>query len=208
MRQDHEYSILGHNRAVIGRHLGTVAAAIASASVLLFGFVVELVGALGVPSIPPIILWPVTAGVIFSLVHWAFNRFVWRWTRVVAWLKIPDLNGEWHCAGLTLNESKEVQHEWQGTVTICQSWEKLWLNLKTSQSSSHSEAAALIREPNGGFRLMYRYRNDPKIDERELHAHVGFAELLFDPSLKSADGDYFNNKGRYTFGTIKLTRKE
>lgn len=54
---------------------------------------------------------------------------------------------------------------------------------------------------------MYRYRNDPKINEAELGAHVGFAELLFAKDLKSAEGDYFNNKGRYTFGTMRIRRE-
>lgn len=150
MHQEHEYSVLGHSRAVVGRHLGTIAAALASLSVLALGGVLGFVDWLGI-DIPPIILWPLTAGAIFPIVHWTFNRFVWKWARVVAWLKIPDLNGIWACKGRSLNMEKTLLYEWDGTVTINQSWEKIWVSLKTSQSASYSEAAALIREPNGAY---------------------------------------------------------
>ena len=206
MTQDHEYSVIGHSRAVVGRYLGTIAAAVASITVLLLGGVLGIADWLGI-ELPQVILWPLTAVAIFPFVHWIFNRFVWKWARVVSWLKIPDLNGEWNCQARTLNMDKAVLHEWSGTVTITQTWEKIWVNLRTPQSNSYSEAAALIREPDGCFRLMYRYKNEPKMGEPELATHVGFAELRFAKGLKSAEGDYFNSKGRYTFGTINLRRR-
>lgn len=206
MFQDHEYSVIGHSRAVIGRYLGTIAAAVASIAVLILGGLLGLADWLGF-EVPKFILWPLSAAAIFSLVHWLFNRFVWKWGRVVAWLKIPDLNGDWQCEGKTLSMEKTVTHEWHGVITITQTWEKIWVNLRTEQSSSHSEAAAMIREPDGCFRLMYRYRNDPAIDEPELATHVGFSELRFAKNLRTASGDYFNSKGRYTFGTMQLKRK-
>jgi transposase-like protein len=36
--------------------------------------------------------------------------------------------------------------------------------------------------------------------------HRGSAELLFAHDLKTAEGDYFNGHGRYTYGTLKLRR--
>ncbi|NTZ32437.1 hypothetical protein G7Z95_06000 [Citrobacter freundii] len=35
---------------------------------------------------------------------------------------------------------------------------------------------------------------------------MGFAELIFDKSLTTADGEYFNGRGRNTFGTMKLRK--
>lgn len=54
---------------------------------------------------------------------------------------------------------------------------------------------------------MYSYRNEPAIGQKELNPHVGYCELNFDESVTKADGDYFNNKGRTTFGRMALTRK-
>jgi hypothetical protein len=209
VRQDHEYAVIGHSRTVIGRHLGTLAAALASGAVLAVGSLLGVAEKLGLKfDIPPIILWPLTAGAIFPVVHWAFNRYVWRWSRVVAWLKIPDLNGEWECEGESLDTGKSVLFRWQGTVTITQTWEKIWVNVRTESSNSHSGSAALTCEADGRCRLMYSYRNDPKIGEKELASHVGFAEFVFSKDLKTAEGDYFNNKGRYTFGRMRLTRED
>lgn len=209
MGRDHEYAVIGHSRALIGRHLGTFAAALASGAILAFGGLIGLAEKVGIPlDIPPIIFWPLTAGAIFPTVHWAFNRYVWKWSRVVSWIKIPDLNGEWVCNGTTLDSDMNEKYRWQGAVVITQTWEKIWVSLRTDTSSSHSASAALIHEPDGCFRLMYNYRNDPKIGEKEMGSHVGFAEFLFSKDLATAEGDYFNNKGRYTFGKINLTRKK
>jgi hypothetical protein len=35
---------------------------------------------------------------------------------------------------------------------------------------------------------------------------LGFSELVFSKDLVSAEGEYFNGHGRYTFGTMHLTR--
>ncbi|OSQ37600.1 hypothetical protein [Thalassospira sp. MCCC 1A01428] len=205
MRQDHEYSVIGHSRAKIGRILGTIAAAVSSATVLLAGLASDF--ASQYISIPPIVLWPLTASAVFFVVHWAFNKFVWRWKWVVLWLKIPNLNGQWDCQGQTCDLAGNVTNDWQAIVTITQSWEKIWVHLQTGQSASFSISAALIRMPNEQFRLLYSYQNEPRMGEPELQRHVGFAELMFSADLQSADGEYFNSKGRYTFGRMHLTKE-
>jgi hypothetical protein len=54
--------------------------------------------------------------------------------------------------------------------------------------------------------LMYSYRNEPRVGESEINAHLGYCEMRFNRSLLDADGDYFNARGRGTFGRMKLTR--
>lgn len=200
----HEYAVIGHSRVVWGRYLGTVAGLIASAcsAAGVAGF--KLAQELGLGETGQVVLWPVTAAVIFPFAHFAFNRWVWRWRQVSALLKIPDLNGEWSCRGATT--SVIPNQEWEGVVTIDQSWEKIVVHLKTGTSSSHSISAALVYEPRIGYRLMYNYRNSPRIGENELASHVGFCEFIFDEKLTSAEGEYFNNHGRVTSGRIVLNR--
>lgn len=81
------------------------------------------------------------------------------------------------------------------------------MRLKTAQSASNSIAAALVYDQADGFRLLYNYKNEPRIGEVELMAHRGAAELTFSADLTAADGEYFNGHGRFTFGNMKLTRK-
>ena len=55
---------------------------------------------------------------------------------------------------------------------------------------------------------MYSYRNEPKIGEKDLYQHIGYCDLTFNASADAAEGQYFNNKGRVTYGRMKLTRKD
>ncbi|GGI27356.1 MULTISPECIES: hypothetical protein [Bradyrhizobium] len=66
--------------------------------------------------------------------------------------------------------------------------------------------AALICDDAEGYRLLYNYRNDPAIGEVDLRSHLGSCMLIFSKDLESAEGEYFNGHGRFTFGTISLKR--
>jgi hypothetical protein len=111
--------------------------------------------------------------------------------------------------GVVKEKTKDAEgntvYDWQATVSIMQSWEKIAVRMKTEQSSSTSMVAALINEGSQGYRLIYRYTNEPKAGE-PLNAHVGFCDLRFNRDLTEAEGDYFN-KGRWTFGQMRLTKE-
>lgn len=200
----HEYAVIGHSRAAWGRHLGTVAATIASASSAagVAGF--KLAQQLGLGEAGQVVMWPATAAVVFPLAHMAFNKWAWKWPGLSKLLDIPDLNGKWTCEGLTVSD--DPPSPWSGTITVHQTWEKIKIHLRTATSRSESVSAALIHEPGVGHRLMYSYRNLPDMGEK-MSPHVGFCELLFDERLGLAEGDYFNNKGRTTFGRMRLSKE-
>lgn len=203
---EHEYSVLGGvNRAAIGRYLSIVASAIAAGLGTLIAWLIDLAKQFGLADhIPALVLWPLTAGLIYMALYWFFESKVWKFHSLAKLLKVPDLSGDWHCVGHTI--SPEERH-WEGKVTIVQSWDRLRVRLKTDHSGSNSFAAALVYDQADGFRLLYNYKNDPRIGEVELTAHRGSAELTFAPDLMSAEGEYFNGHGRYTYGTVKLTRR-
>lgn len=200
----HEYSVIGHSRAVIGRYLGTIAGILAGGGAIAAAAAFELFDRLGLRhSGSGIVLWPLTVGLIFTAVHYAFDKLVWRWGIVRRLTGIPDLNGIWTVSGAAKSEGGS---DWSGEITITQSWEKIWVFLKTPTSTSRSKAAALLYEPGSGHCLMYSYRNDPALGE-SMAAHVGYAELTFNETLDAASGEYFNSKGRTTFGRMTLTKK-
>lgn len=206
---EHEYSVLGGlNRAVIGRYLSTVSAIAASGIGVFVLWIVDLAKRLGVTGhVPGLVLWPVTASLIYAGLYWLFDKHVWKIGAIAKLLKVPNLAGKWHCDGQTINPDKTLGYKWVGEVTIIQSWDKLRVRLKTTQSASNSIAAALVYDQADGFRLLYNYKNEPRIDEAELAAHRGAAELIFSADLTTAEGEYFNGHGRFTFGNMKLTRK-
>jgi hypothetical protein len=207
--REHEYALLGAmNRAHVGRYLGLIAAAVSASIVYLLLSAVDIAHRLGWNvNVTPSILSLVGATAVFGVLYWVFDRFAWRWRFLNTVIKVPYVAGEWRCQGQTINPDGSAGHQWNATITILQSWDKIRVLLKTAQSSSNSIAAALICDDADAYRLLYHYRNDPKIGEVELKSHLGFGGLIFVRDLRTADGEYFNGHGRNTFGTMKLKRK-
>lgn len=208
VEQEHEYALIGGvNRAKIGRYLSILAATVSAAIVFMLLAAIDLAHRLGIPAnLPPAVLSLVGAGAVFIILYWLFDQYVWRWSYLTRLLKVPDLSGDWSCKGQTLNPNGTPSFVWDATITIIQSWDKIRVRLKTKQSGSNSIAAALIWDSADGYRLLYNYRNDPKIGEVELKSHLGFAALTFAKDCESAEGEYFNGHGRFTFGTMHLVR--
>ncbi|MDO0791312.1 hypothetical protein [Xanthomonas campestris] len=206
---EHEYSVLGGpNRASIGRYVMAASVIVAGLVSTLVGLVVAVLAESGL-GIPPVVLWPVTSGAIYMGLYYLFEAYAWKMPKLSAVLRVPDLSGKWKCEGSSLNQGEGVPVTvWRAEVTIVQSWDKIRIRLKTAQSGSNSIAAALMYDKADGYRVLYNYKNEPGINESHLAAHRGFAELVFAPDLRSAQGDYFNGHGRYTFGTMTLTRVE
>ena len=205
---DHEYSVLGGiNRARIGHLIGGLAAALGS--ILITGIIagLKLLERLNlIDEVPNVILWPITAGVIYAFLYWIFDNFLWKFGFLSDRLKVPNLSGQWKCRGQPINPDKTLGVLWNGEIHITQSWDKVRVRLKGQQSNSNSTSAAIIYDPIDGFRLMYSYCNEPKAGEIGISGHRGFAELTFDSGLLEAHGEYFNGQGRFTFGTLTLTK--
>lgn len=205
---EHEYSLLsGFNRAKVGRYISLASASVSAAIVFVLLWAVDIAKKYGLPAnLPPAILSLVGAGAVFIALYWFFDKYAWKWSLVAKFLKVPDLSGKWSCAGQSLDLNGNITFPWKGEVTIVQSWDKIRVRLSTPQSGSNSSSAAIICDEAEGYRLFYSYKNDPRISETELHSHRGFAELTFNPEVTTAEGEYFNGYGRYTFGRMKLER--
>jgi hypothetical protein len=206
---DHEYAVLGGiNRARIGQWIGTIAAAVSSALVALLLAAVDLAKMLGFGDlVPTVLLPPIGAGLVFAALYWLFSSHAWRHPWFAAGLGVPDLRGRWKVSGQSINPDQSHGVAWAGEIIITQTWDRIRVRLKTAQSGSNSLTAALIRDEADGYRLFYSYRNDPRIDAPGLKGHRGYAELTFDADLKAAEGEYFNGLGRFTFGTMTLTKE-
>jgi hypothetical protein len=206
---DHEYSLLGgFNRVRIGQILAIGASALSSLLILSLLSFVDIANKMDIPAnIPPTIFSLIGAGSLFTLLYWFFNRHVWRLELLSRILNVPDLRGEWICQGKTLNADGTVAYLWDGVVTITQCWDKLRIQLKTSSSTSNSICAALLFDEINGYRILYNYKNVPKVGEAALHPHIGFTDLMIDKQVKTGEANYFTGRGRNTFGTFTLERK-
>lgn len=124
-------------------------------------------------------------------------------------LLVPDLNGQWNCTGHTvLKNATQADIHWEGTLSIIQSWSKIMIHLKTSQSESKSISASIFHEEGVGYRLLYQYNNRPNANELDLNNHSGTSELLFSEDTLLADGSYYTDRHRTTVGKMILRREE
>lgn len=150
----------------------------------------------------------VSSMALFGILFLVFDRYLWRIRFLRAALMVPDLNGKWICDGRTISKDGENTNiAWSAQIIINQSWSRISIVLKTSQSSSRSIAASLYASPGAGYRLIYHYDNSPQIDQGELQRHSGQCDLMFDEVVSSAQGSYFTDRDRQTIGTMQL-RKE
>jgi hypothetical protein len=204
----HEYTIAGHNRAEVGRWLYWGALCLAGAAAWALVEMASFSQHFGINKAWADKVIPLaTAGAFFPLGLFYINYWGWKARLVRKFLGLPDLNGTWTCAGATLDQDGGAKYEWHATVEISQTWEKIFVRLKTDQSESESITAAVIKLPTGDFKLIYTYRNVPRLGEPDLHQHSGCCELEFDSAENTAHGEYFNNRGRVTYGRMTLTRK-
>lgn len=195
----HDYAVFGHNRATIGRWLGVSSVVLTGAISSLISYIHQLTGFQAVTSVA------ITTGLIYFALHWLFNKFAWK----IPLFQIPDLNGVWKVKGTTLDEDGNAKYEWNAEIDIEQTWEKMVVCLKTSQSASESYTATLAKAngTRGGWLLSYSYNNNPNVDQyHELNSHKGYCEILLDKELKIGSAAYFNSNGRRTFGKMALSK--
>lgn len=203
----HEYTILGHSRTNYGRHIGTVAAASAALAVVIAPILLSLFSRFGfLEKIPSVVYWPLTAGLFYVVIHATFDRYIWKLKFPAKLLGLPNISGKWICEGQTFTLGGKVKYEWNGSVTIHQTWEKIKIYLDTGQSSSSSRVATICPENEKGFRLIYSYQNEPKAGE-QIGVHIGFCDMVFDQDGLAAQGEYYNVKGRTTIGRMTWTKE-
>ncbi len=207
MNVEHEYALLnGRNRSSIGKTIGGIASAVSGVATFIVLAADDLAKKLGWNhNVPPLVMSLVGAGVVYALLYWIFDKYAWKWRPVSAWLKVPNVSGTWRCDGRSLNQPGGGGGPWSGTIRITQSWDRLRVTLQTATSTSYSVNAALLHDAEGST-LIYNYSNTPAITRGDLSAHRGFTQLNFAPDLRTAEGEYFNGHGRFTYGTMTLTR--
>lgn len=206
--KSHEYIVIcGFNRSKVGKIIGAVASILSAIIIYLILTLLHHFSFLKYDSVlPPSLSSLISAGAIYMGLYYLFNSRLWKSPKISGLLNVPDLSGEWDCNG----EGRDLngnEFKWQASLKIFQTWDKVHIRMDTAQSGSDSIAASIVYDEGIGYRLIYNYRNDPRINESHLKSHMGFAEFTFSDDLNSAEGEYFNGRGRNTFGTMNIVRK-
>ncbi|MGL4032722.1 Cap15 family CBASS effector [Kosakonia cowanii] len=206
--KSHEYIVIcGFNRSRVGKIIGGVSSVLSALIIYVVLTILQHYSFFDYQSVlPPSISSLISAGGIYIGLYYLFNSRWWKSPKISRLLNVPDLSGEWDCQGQGKNMAGD-EFQWSAVIKIFQSWDKVHIRMDTLQSGSDSVAASIVYDEGVGYRLIYNYRNDPRINETHLNSHMGFAEFTFSQDMKSADGEYFNGRGRNTFGTMKIVRK-
>ena len=153
----------------------------------------------------------ISALLTFTILWNLFSRVLWKLLYRLKILQIPNLSGYWNCAGegKKYSEKNEINN-WFGEIQILQEFEKISIKLTTKESKSHSYSLVgdiEIRDKNE-IVLSYMYENEPFKTEEGLKQHKGFCRLIFNLSNNTANGHYYTDNDRGSYGTINLIKQE
>ena len=139
----------------------------------------------------------------FAIFYALFDNFVWK---ILPVFNKQKINGVYHCEGKSYHEDG-TSHDWDGIITIKQTWSKILVTLKTESSFSQSYMANIDVLDSGIIKLYYFYRNEPKDDKHDLKKHEGTAIITFNDA--SVCGSYYNNPSeRHKYGSLNLNKLE
>jgi len=96
---------------------------------------------------------------------------------------------------------------WNGIITISQTYDEILIKLETETSVSYSTQAQLEKIDDKELVLSYFYRNEPRSDsDQDMHKHYGSCRMFFDIEHGTAKADYFTDRDRGSFGSMLLTK--
>ena len=153
----------------------------------------------------------ISSVLIFTLIWLLFSKIGWKILAKIRVGKIPDISGTWICngEGKKYSDSNDINN-WNGIIQIEQEYEKLSVKLTTEESKSHSYSLVgdiEVRDKNEII-LSYMYENEPFKTEEGLTQHKGFCRLIFDLQNKTANGRYYTDNDRSSYGTMSLKKQE
>ncbi|MBX9976398.1 hypothetical protein [Cytobacillus firmus] len=194
----HEYTVVDHPRRIILFGLAII-------STFISGYISSYI------NIWAGITIPLSSMTIFTGLYLLLNHLLWKLKIFRKIFSFPNLDGEWECTGLSKNILLQKETDWEGTIIIKQTWDKVLITLKTnnSQSKSVSITGGIKYFAGDGYKLSYHYENTPNpTAETDMRKHEGFCVLTFGEEEQTAEGYYFNNnKDRQSFGEMYLIRR-
>lgn len=148
---------------------------------------------------------------VFTVIWFLFSKIVWKFFAKIKVGKIPDISGCWICTG----EGRKYFdfnniNNWTGVIEIEQEYERISVKMTTGESKSHSYSLVgdiEVRDKNEII-LSYMYENEPFKTEEGLKQHEGFCRLTFDLSNNTANGRYYTDNDRSSYGTMSLKKQE
>ncbi len=138
-----------------------------------------------------------SAFVVYGLLLWIFNRFIWRWPVVRMLHGVPDLNGNWKGTIERGDASSDVR---QIKADITQNWHNIAIEVTAEHSRSSVKAAAILTQ-GATKEILYSYAKVP-LNAATGRFGEGFQQLKLDANDKLS-GRYFSTRLRGGFTKLR-----
>lgn len=166
----------------------------------------------GVPITPDLLIPYGVAVSAITLLCVGFNNWCWRLFFFKGWLvQRPWVQGTWRAELQSSHVDPAVGQQLPPIIcfmTIRQTFSSLVLRLHTSESSSVSISATILREEDGEYRLAATYRNEPSATLRGVRSEIHYGALMLAIHGDVPDaltGHYWTD--RKTTGTLELMQR-
>jgi len=178
---------------------------------------INVIGILGILSIAIILIiknyvdiphWVPVPSVfaIFASFFLLFDKYCWKWGILNgAVIQTPNLNGKWRI--LMRSSRDNYAEEYEGILTITQTWTKIYLFLDGEKAIGKSTMASIEIHTSQSFTLKWEYLAERKpqyaINE---YMHYGMTKVFFEKGASEFKGNYYADQSRHSFGPVTLIK--
>lgn len=145
---------------------------------------------------------------IFGGFYWLFDQFIWKFAPINQCLSTPDLNGTWKI--LMKSSRDNYATEYEGMLTITQSWSKIYIFMDGEKAIGKSIMAGIEIHTSKSFTLKWEYlsQRKPEFAESE-YMHYGMTRVMNLPAdkLTILTGDYYADRSRHSSGPVTIIKK-
>lgn len=150
----------------------------------------------------------ITPFMMFFILNWLFNNYLWSISFFRYFLKVPNLNGRWDgTITLPVTEYRGQEKIVDIVLLVTQKWTTIDLVLKGKETVSSALTTHMsINNPNNiSIKWIYQVRGRTGLESTN-HASEGVTELFLvttDSHVKM-EGNYYSNIGRR--GYLQVTK--
>lgn len=170
------------------------------------GYIIQIISTVMEINIP---WWFGVPGIftIYGGSYYFFANSLWknRFFRLLFLIETPIIEGFY--SGFSKSSYDGFITEKKVEISIWQTWDKILICLNTESSQSYSQSCSISHKDHPAPTLSYVYVNEPKAGSvKSMEIHYGMCMLSLNSGQLS--GEFFTGRGRQTFGTIEVLKKE
>lgn len=148
----------------------------------------------------------ITVVTVYSVLHYLFNKYLWRCACINKRLNVPDLNGVWEGCLESSHIKDGAYVKIKMELTIEQTWREMKCTSIFPSSKSYSDIVCIDSSGSQGTLLKFTYINHSEDLVSGLPQFAGYNELRLNDA-NTLEGTYYTRRTPMTRGTIKLIRR-